>query len=314
LIDFRTFAGIPRVQAVNNIKVHKGLAEDSLGISIIGNAIGLNGTVKKVQGRHAAVRLLVQLSMIQTMGKYLNLPYWRLLPNVEPDPLVLDAVTRQFYAMDETKRILKFQEYLVLNGYDLALSGVWDSRTEEALAAFSQAHSESTNRLDETTYLALFSSVPLTYENLRRSKLIHSSTQLTHSGASAISKNGQLRIWTDAQTYKIGESATIHFEVSKPMYVRVAYISSDGETTDIFPNDFQQDNLMKPGINYQIPPMEAPFALEITGPIGTDKVIVITSSHPFSEDFKLLDEQGKLTQLAKDNSDANLDIAINIVE
>ncbi len=314
LIDFRTFAGIPRIQAVNNIKVHKGLAEDSLGISIIGNAIGLKGTVKKVQGRHASVRLLVQLSMIQIMGKYLKVPYWRLLPGVEPDSLVLDAVTRDFNEMDGTQRMLKFQEYLVLSGYHLALSGVWDSSTKEALTAFSQNHPESTNRIDEKTYLALFNSVPLTNETLRKRKLIVSEIQLTHSGSSAISEDGQLRIWTDARTYSIGESATIHFEVSKPMYVRVAYVSSDGEAADIFPNNIQQDNFLRPGTTYQIPPVENPFSLEITGPVGTDKVIVVTSSHPFSDDFEFLDEQGKLTQIARDSSDNSLDIAINIIK
>jgi len=314
LIDFQTFAGIPRIQSVNNIKVHKGLVEDSLGISIIGNAVGLKGTVKKVQGRHASVRLLVQLSMIQLMGKYMNLPYWRLLPDMEADPLVLNAVTQEFYEMDDMQRMLKFQEYLTLSGYNLALSGVLDARTKAALSAFSQVHPESTNRIDEKTYLALFNSVPLTYETLRKRKLIESAMQLTHSGSSAISQDGQLRIWTDALNYTIGESATIHFEVSKPMYVRVVYVSADGEASDIFPNDFQQGSLMKPGTNYQIPPVERPFSLEITGPVGTDRVFVIASGHPFPDGFELVDEEGQLTQVAKEHSETNLDLAINIVE
>ncbi|NOQ47065.1 MAG: DUF4384 domain-containing protein, partial [Desulfobulbaceae bacterium] len=76
LIDFRTMSGIGRMQTVNSINVYKAIAEKELGFTIFGPTFGLKGTVKKVQGRHAAIRLLVQASVMQVVGKYLHVPYW----------------------------------------------------------------------------------------------------------------------------------------------------------------------------------------------------------------------------------------------
>ena len=41
----------------------KGVKEGELGFTLFGPTIGLRGSVKKIQGRHAAVRLLVQLQL-----------------------------------------------------------------------------------------------------------------------------------------------------------------------------------------------------------------------------------------------------------
>lgn len=81
LIDFQTLSGLSRMQTVNTIKVYKGSNEKELGITMFGPTFGIKGSIKKVQGRHAAIRLLSRLSTIQIVGKYLKLPYWRLLPS-----------------------------------------------------------------------------------------------------------------------------------------------------------------------------------------------------------------------------------------
>lgn len=81
LIDFQTLSGLSRMQTVNTIKVYKGSNEKELGITLFGPTFGIKGSIKKVQGRHAAIRLLSRLRTIQIVGKYLKLPYWRLLPS-----------------------------------------------------------------------------------------------------------------------------------------------------------------------------------------------------------------------------------------
>ena len=170
MIDFNTFSGIQQVQAINTVRVKKGLGEDSLAFTVKGNGVGLLGNIKKVQGRHAAVRLIVQLSMIQIIGKYLNIPYWNLLPGVEADPVVLQAVATQFYSMSERERILKTQEYLNLNGHPVALSGIFDSQTQTALAAFT---GQSVSSLNDRVYLKLFSSVPIQPQTLAWRQSMH---------------------------------------------------------------------------------------------------------------------------------------------
>jgi len=169
LVDFQTMSGIRRMQTTNSIAVHKVIAQKELGFTLFGPTFGLRGKIKKVEGRHGAVRLLVQLSVIQLVGKYLDLPYWRLLPNGKPDPVVIGYVRDGWrYQMDERERIAKVQELLYLHGYtDLQVTGIMDEKTRAAVEKFAMEHGLE-NRLDLSLYQEIYFSVPLDEAALER--------------------------------------------------------------------------------------------------------------------------------------------------
>ena len=176
LIDFTTFAGIPRMQAINNIKVHKAFGEDNLGFTIYGVTAGLKGTIKKIQGRHHAVRLLVQLSMIQIIGKYQKLPYWRLIPGGASDPVVVDQVLTDFYSWPQNTQIAKLQEYLYLYGYTLDITGVMDVPTSNALTQFCQQNKlpvPTGGSIDANTYLAVYTNIPIDHLTVQRRSAVN---------------------------------------------------------------------------------------------------------------------------------------------
>lgn len=159
LLDFRTMSGVARMQTVNSINVYKGLAEKELGFTILGPTFGLKGTVKKVQGRHAAIRLLVQSSVIQVVGKYLYLPYWKLLPGAQPDPVVLDRIRQDYLALNQKDRVAELQTCLYLKGYEVSVDGQMDTRTREALAGFKPGYDPSVASSDPELYVELWSSL-----------------------------------------------------------------------------------------------------------------------------------------------------------
>ncbi len=156
LIDFQTLSGLSRMQTVNTIKVYKGQNEKSLGITIFGPTFGVKGTIAKHQGRHAAVRLLTHLSTLQIVGKYLRLPYWRLLPEGKPDQTVLDSVQTDFALMNAQQRIAAIQRMLYLHGHEVMITGQIDEQTQAALRKVGAQASA-----DFDTYLSLYISVPL---------------------------------------------------------------------------------------------------------------------------------------------------------
>lgn len=181
LIDFDTFTGIPHMQAINNIKVHKGLRDDSVGFTIYGASIGVKGTIKKIQGRHAATRLLVQLSLIQVLGRYQRLPYWKLLPGTGEDSVVINLLTEDFYALKPKQRIAKVQEYLVLMGKEVSVNGVLDSKTRSALNTVT---GENTNAdLGIKQFLAVYRQVPLDASALGRRSLVNSMLARYNKGS-----------------------------------------------------------------------------------------------------------------------------------
>lgn len=165
LKDFQTLAGIPRMSTTNSMEVYKGLREEEFGLTLFGPTFGLKGTIKKVQGRHEAVRVLVQVSMIQMIGKYLALPYWRLLgDDANPDKTVLDSISETYYRMGREDRVGAVQQWLTLHGYDVPINNRLDSKTVAALQRFDPALGADPNGISEALFTKLYLSIPITRE------------------------------------------------------------------------------------------------------------------------------------------------------
>jgi hypothetical protein len=169
MINISTMSGLAGIQTTNTIQVHKGIKEKELGFTLLGPTLGLKGEVKKVEGRHAALRILIQASIVQLVGKYLDLPYWRLISGTSPDPIVESYVSRVWnYQMNKKMQIQKVQELLFLHGYsDVNVTGELDQMTTEAIKNFS-TKMKCSNKIDFNLYSALYYKVPLDEESLKR--------------------------------------------------------------------------------------------------------------------------------------------------
>ncbi|MDK9706418.1 MAG: hypothetical protein OEL83_05150 [Desulforhopalus sp.] len=170
LKDFQSLASIPRMSTTNSMEVYKGMREEEVGITLFGPTFGLKGSIKKVQGRHEAVRVLVQVSMIQMIGKYLALPYWRLMgDDVQPDRVVLDSISETFHKMSREDRIGAAQQWLTLHGYDVAVNNRLDSKTVAALQKFDAALAAgSQGSISEALFSKLYLSIPINREAFSR--------------------------------------------------------------------------------------------------------------------------------------------------
>lgn len=76
LINATTGAYEPKVHTSNSIKIIKKSASSDFGFSILGSGFGLSASASKSQGIHSAIRLLVDLSMVELIGKFRQYPYW----------------------------------------------------------------------------------------------------------------------------------------------------------------------------------------------------------------------------------------------
>lgn len=173
LLNFETMAGIPRMNTVNSLEVRKAMKEKEFGITLFGPTFGMKGSIKKVQGRHAAVRLLVEASMLQMVGKYLTVPYWRLMgEGAQPDPVVMQALSKQYYSMSEPQRIAKLQEYLFLHGHTVNISGTLDAQTQAALQLVDTNYDANKKSLDEETFNQVYLTIPIESRSIGRRQLL----------------------------------------------------------------------------------------------------------------------------------------------
>ncbi|RDX36087.1 hypothetical protein DZA50_05555 [Kangiella sp. HD9-110m-PIT-SAG07] len=85
-MDFYTAHGfvgdiVNHSSSTNTVKLFQRGHDRSYGISVDGNSLGYAVSHSIVDARHKAIRLLIEWGMIETLGKYEYIPYWKCLPN-----------------------------------------------------------------------------------------------------------------------------------------------------------------------------------------------------------------------------------------
>jgi hypothetical protein len=132
-MEYATQMLIPDKQTSMAVEVWNLQKSYNFGFQINGSGLGIDGRRKVVQGKHDAIRILVELSVLQLVGKYLELPYWRCLEGAEEDADVIGMLNKQFLHAPPEKRVSVIQTLLLRHGYRLSASGQMDSATVNAI-------------------------------------------------------------------------------------------------------------------------------------------------------------------------------------
>jgi curli biogenesis system outer membrane secretion channel CsgG len=133
LVNFSTQQMVPRIQASNVVKVLNYSSEDNASLGFYGDAFGFKLEGKYLQGRHSAIRTLVDLSVLEIVGKATNTPYWRCIPNGTPDPVVLDNMRSSYSALPRESKIGLIQVMLRKYGQNVTVNQQLDEPTLAAL-------------------------------------------------------------------------------------------------------------------------------------------------------------------------------------
>lgn len=189
LKDFRTLAGIPGMNIVNAIEVQKGQRKQEFGITLFGPTFGSKGSRKIVQGRHDAVRQVVQSGLIQLMGRYAGVPYWKVFgEDAVADEIVIKSWMRGFPKLDDASRISLMQEKLYLHGYNIDVNGKVDEKTKAAFSDFKSKNNLPGGSLNADTFLKIYFAVPINEDIYARSQALSSGnggTEITQTPASS---------------------------------------------------------------------------------------------------------------------------------
>lgn len=139
--DVTTRTILPGVGASNTIAVARaGVGGDAGGaISKMGLQFSIN--MNKSEGLHQAVRVLIELGLVETLGKLGAVPYWQCLQIDKTNPQVVQQARDWYDGMSEAEQIKFIQTKLVQFGqYSGPVNGVLDAGTRTALGRFQQEH------------------------------------------------------------------------------------------------------------------------------------------------------------------------------
>lgn len=281
MLDFKTMTGIPRMNAVNSMEVHKTQGERAMSVSLFGVTFGSKGEIKKVQGRHEAVRLLVEMSMIQMVGRYAILPYWKLLGgNAQIDREVIRFIERYYYKLSPEKRLKIVQDNLYVMGHsiDFAQKG-WSKKLHQTLKSFDPQHNEEKNDVSLKTYIKLYVSLPITYEALARKKSITQQRKKSLAAATPF----KVSVKSDKASYSVGDEIFITAQSSKKAHLRCYYQDAKGSIVQIFPNPFQKNNYVSSFTTVRIPDSTAyeKFGIELSTSSVTEHFVCFGSDKQF---------------------------------
>ncbi len=127
-----------RAQAVNSIELKDTRLDGDFDVTVFGVGIDFDASIKGLAARHEAVRSLLELGVIQSLGRYLTLPWWDCSPlHSKRDPVVVENLQNFYRSLDDPNRVARIQTELSKRGYPIAeANGELDKITIEAIQRF----------------------------------------------------------------------------------------------------------------------------------------------------------------------------------
>jgi len=140
------------------IKVRREGDSSSFGFFFDGSGIGFRANRVAAQSKSRALQLAAQYSVLVLVGRHFRLPYWRVLPNAEPD---LELVNEYQDLISTGSSPDELRALLMVHGIDVDLLSYRFSGSEEKVFAALRQHlglPEDVSYVDLTT--RLWESVP----------------------------------------------------------------------------------------------------------------------------------------------------------
>lgn len=220
------------------------------------------------QGTGVAVRTLVELGLVEMVGKWLKLPYWRCLALDQAHPEFQRELYEWYRKLEPEQLIKVFQLGLKQKGYySGAVNGVEDKEFHSALVMF------QTDKGNPPTGLINFAA----YEQLVKDLVVvDNKTGVVQAEVLKLFNQGrgedkievkpvtlQLDTVKGRTQYQPGEQLEFTLGVSRTSYARCYYQDADGAVVQIYPNPQQPKNLLSVRTRTFVPDLNNPDSFSV---------------------------------------------------
>ena len=159
MLEYTTQTAISHAQTSNAILVRKTKLGWGVGAFFEGCGLTFDYSLKKQQGIHYAIRLLVELSVLETLGKYFDVPYWRCIPDAGEDKALVTKNTEEFDYMQESEKFAYIKEFMFFHGYNIGRAG--SQVTEQDMALINEAMKKYNSANYTELFIQLWKTVPI---------------------------------------------------------------------------------------------------------------------------------------------------------
>ena len=304
---------VPGLSSTNSIAVVKtGRGQDTEGL-IDKAGIFFEVSGDRSQGSHQSVRTLVELGLVEVLGKLTRVPYWRCLQIDSTNPEMIAEARDWFDRMDRAQRVRLVQDGLRRYGI---FQGEADGESSRALDnAVSRYQDENdliaNGRIDFDLYYSLLAN------DLAIGNEVAEASELTAQRPEAGSAPGPaagsapppspsrgdigLRVDVDGgrnRDLRRGDSLRLVVTVAEDARVYCYYQDHEGVVVRVFPSRFQEDARVAAGTWVQIPDRDAGYEIVLEQEDAFEQVACIATRVAYGAKRPFVLDEGDLQALS----------------
>jgi hypothetical protein len=278
----RTRAIIPGLSSNNSLAIDRrgGALSGALSSANLGVTFDFQAT--DAEGVHAGVRTLVELGVIESLGKLTRVPYWDCLQIAATEPGVMRELYDWWSDMSAKTQQRFAERALVANGYlDGPADGFADAAAREAISRY-QAENDLvvSGRANFELYRSLIGSDRPLQLGPPESFGLKRETPDAEREQIPVREPVDIELYTDRgaePTYQPMELLHARVQVSGNAYLRCYYQDAAGSVMQVFPNRFQRDDHLAAGDIVRIPGWDAGFQIQLEHPGTHDELMCAAS-------------------------------------
>jgi len=304
--DAATRKIIPITSTSNTLVLMKGGVAGEGGGKIGKVGLSFNIDISRNEGVGAATRTLVELGLIETLGKFTQVPYWKCLDTDLTNPLIRDQAREWFDNANEKDRILFVQRKLAGMGrYDGPLSGMMNAALKASISEYQAAAGLiADGSVNFDLYASLLDNIQNQIAALPtaggpKSNYVPgvspagrppTAAQVVATPAvgpvNAPNPVFRMKLDTDRgvkPAYRVGDFLNLTLSMNTQGTAYCYYQDVGNTTARIFPNQFRSDSSVPAGAGVRIPSGGFRIRFDRPGPervacIGSDRELVIPSA------------------------------------
>ncbi len=292
---------LPVTSTSNTMVMVKGGKSGEAGGKLGKIGLSFNMDLSRSEGLGATTRTLLELSLIETLGKFTQVPYWRCLDTDITNPLIRDQARESYDMLQDKERITFIQRKLggSMNRYKGPVDGVNNADLKQAVGEYQAAVGLVANgQINFDLYASLLDDVQ---NSLAALPAVQSSpppgipaaigappaavAAYVPPGASAPSPASAFRVNLDSEkggrpAYRVGEFLNMNLSLSSDGTAYCYYEDNAHNTARIFPNQFQSNPTLRGNSGVRLP--SGGFKIRFDQPgrervacIGADRELVV---------------------------------------
>lgn len=304
---------LPQTSTSNTMVITKAGKSTEGGGKLGKVGFSFNLDFSRSEGLGATTRTLLELSLIETLGKFTQVPYWRCLDSDLTNPVIREQALEIFSLLPEAERIMFIQRKFGggMNRYKGPIDGEMNPSLKEAILEYqAQNGLIADGRVnfdlyaslidDVQNYLAYVPSTPPLKAPMAPMKSVtpppvaNTNTANTAATNKASTAN-TFRINLDSDrganpTYKVGEFLNMFLSLGGDGTVYCYYEDNNHHVARIFPNQFAGNPTLRSGSTLRLPSGGFKIRFDQAGRervmcVGSDRELVLPSTLKGAKDL-----------------------------